>query len=110
VQSLKTENAHSEGVCARCGRAIDPADHFEIRSVDTDGTARLCRLEHIVAWVLRGAHWQVERPWELQPEQLSAAGPVRLVRSRSGVTMERRFADLDELRAWASAGGFWANN
>lgn len=107
---MRLDDDHPPASCARCGRPIDAADHFVVTSPDGSSRAALCRTEHIVAWVLRGAAWQVERPWEVEPAERSAAGPVRLVRVRSGETLEREFADPDELRAWASAGGFWAVN
>lgn len=68
----------------------------------------LCRSEHIVAWVMRGAQWQLERPWEVAAEQRAANGPIRLVRHRSGVVSEREFDDPEALREWASRGGFWS--
>ena len=97
-----------QAVCARCGAAIDPSDHFLVRASDGDGFAYLCRSEHIVAWVMRGAQWQFERPWEIDAEERSATGAVKVERARSGELIERAFADTEELRAWASAGAFWS--
>jgi hypothetical protein len=101
-------NAQAAPTCARCGRAIDPADHFVVRSADRSRSAALCRTEHIVAWVLRGAPWQVERPWELDQVDRAADGPLVLERVRAGESIEREFDDAEALRAWAAAGGFWA--
>ena len=70
--------------CARCNTALDPADCFVI------GDAGLCRLEHIVAWVLRGG----------APE-----GPLTVTRHRMGHEVVDSFESAEELRAWASAGG-----
>lgn len=97
-----------QAVCARCGAAIDPSDHFEVLATDGDEAAYLCRSEHIVAWVMRGAQWQFDRPWEIDPEARSATGAVKVKRARSGQIIERDFASAEELRAWASAGAFWS--
>lgn len=97
-----------QAVCARCGAAIDPSDHFLVRAIGGDGTAYLCRSEHIVAWVMRGAQWQFERPWEIDADDRSAAGRVKVERVRSGTVIEREFDDAEGLRAWASAGAFWS--
>jgi hypothetical protein len=97
-----------QAVCARCGTAIDPSDHFLVRAARGDGSAYLCRSEHIVAWVMRGAQWQFERPWEVDAEARSASGAVRVERARSGAIIEREFDSSEDLRAWASAGAFWS--
>lgn len=99
---------HEQAVCARCGAAIDVADFFEIRAKDGAGSAFLCRTEHIVAWVMRGAEWQLERPWEVAEVDRRASGPLTLVRGRSGEATERTFEDTEALRKWAVAGGFWS--
>jgi hypothetical protein len=98
-----------QAVCARCGAAIDPSDHFVVRSAVGDASAYLCRSEHIVAWVMRGAQWQFERPWEIDAADRAADGALRVERERSGQTIERDFANPEELRAWASAGAFWSS-
>lgn len=103
-----SEKPLEQAVCARCGAAIDPSDHFEVLAIGGDGSAFLCRSEHIVAWVMRGAQWQVDRPWELDPDARSADGAVKVKRARSGQIIEREFASSEELRAWASAGAFWS--
>ena len=72
--------------CARCNAPLDPADCFVV-----EGTG-LCRLEHIVAWVLRGG----------APE-----GPLTVTRHRMGHEVVDSFDSAEELRAWASAGGRW---
>ena len=96
--------------CARCGKAIDANDCFELRGEQSAQVARLCRSEHVVAWVLRGAQWQVERPWEVAQEDLVATGRVHLTRHRDGEAITRDFASVEELRVWASAGAFWGEN
>lgn len=94
-------------VCARCGTPVAPADHFRVSSADGTAEAVFCRSEHIVAWVLRGAQWQTDRPWEVPPVQRAAQGPLLLERVRADERIERRFKDTEELRRWSSDGGFW---
>lgn len=52
---------------------------------------------------MRGSRWQ--DPLGAQPDP---SGGVVLVRGRAGMNFERPFDSLDELRAWALAGGEWA--
>jgi hypothetical protein len=72
--------------CARCGKAIDPADCFEIHDPTGERAAFLCRAEHIVAWVMRGAEWQFDRPWELDQSERTAEGSLIASRHRAGET------------------------
>lgn len=102
------EKPHEQAVCARCGSAIDVADCFVISEPEGDRAAYLCRTEHIVAWVIRGAEWQFETPWEVDASDRQAKGALTLTRIRSGERIDREFEDPEELREWASAGGFWA--
>lgn len=103
-----TEKPLEQAVCARCGTAIDVADCFLISDPEGERTAHLCRTEHIVAWVMRGAEWQFERPWEVDVTDRRATGELVLTRVRSGERIELSFDGPEELREWASAGGFWA--
>jgi hypothetical protein len=57
---------------------------------------------------MRGAHWQFERPWEVDAEDRAASGGLMVERARSGEIITREFDDSEELRAWASAGAFWS--
>ena len=52
----------------------------------------MCRLEHIIPWVMRGGGWD---------------GPLVLTRHRMGHEVMDEFGSAEELRAWASAGGRW---
>jgi hypothetical protein len=102
------EKPDEQAVCARCGAAIDPRDHFIVADEDSDSSAAICRAEHLAAWVMRGAAWQFDRPWEVDAALRSAAGPVQLERHRDGEIVRRRFADPEDLRKWSLAGGFWS--
>jgi hypothetical protein len=105
---MERANSLEQAVCARCGAAIDLSDHFVVAAKDAEASAYLCRAEHIVAWVMRGAAWQLERPWEVDPGERSANGAVEVERVRSGTMIRREFPDAEALRAWASAGAFWS--
>lgn len=108
--SETAENPAPLPKCARCGRELDPVDHYLVHSEDGEHTAGFCRSEHIVAWVLRGAQWQLERPWEVAEEDRGAHGRLRLERVRRDTVIERQFEDLEALRAWASGGGVWGES
>ena len=103
-QSSDEKHPAEPVVCARCGTSIDPDDSYLVRSDDGDGQAAICRTEHIVAWVMRGAGWQSDTPWEAG----NATGAVTLVRRRAGEEIVEQFESPEGLRAWASAGGHWA--
>lgn len=90
--------------CARCGRAIDPEDRFTVRSHDGVEHASICRIEHLVAWVMRGARWQSSN------RDAEPTAPVVLERDRAGTTTEVEFENVEKLREWASAGGPWARS
>jgi hypothetical protein len=104
------EIALVDAVCARCGAAIDPADHYLIAPIDGDQRVLICRSEHIVAWLLRGGQWSCERPWEVDPEDRAASGGLAVTRVRSGNRIVRDFASPGELQAWASSGGIWGED
>jgi hypothetical protein len=105
---VEANKPHKQAVCARCGKPIDSADHFEVSQLDGEKQAFICRSEHIVAWVMRGAAWQFERPWELAESERSASGAIRATRVRAGERIVRDFDSPEELRKWASAGAFWS--
>lgn len=90
--------------CARCGRAVDSDDRFLVRSLDSTEHAAICRIEHVVAWVMRGARWQSSN------RDADPAAAVILERDRAGTTTEFEFENVEKLREWASAGGPWARS
>lgn len=63
--------------------------------------AWICRVEHIVAWVLRGASWDSGQG------NATAGNALKLTRFRAGTANEFIFDGPEELREWASAGGPW---
>ena len=76
--------------------------------------AAFCRLEHVVPWVIQGAHWSTGEAPAGGDDSLGAcahcAGPlgdrrVLLVRHRGEYRIADAFCELDHLLTWAKAGG-----
>lgn len=86
--------------CARCGREIDPEEHYEVVG---DQRVKICRVEHIVGWVMRGAKWQDGTTAQVDAQ-------LTLIRKRSGLEITDVFGSPEALRAWASAGGPWGKS
>lgn len=85
----------------RCGNAIDHDDAYKVLDPESQEYAWICRVEHLVAWVLRGAGWDSGQ---------SSADPsdsLKLERHRAGSVSEHSFKNPEALRSWASAGGPW---
>ena len=43
--------------CSWCGEAIEPDAGFRAAEPAGERKAAFCRLEHVVPWVIQGAHW-----------------------------------------------------
>lgn len=107
----------SEAVCSWCGEDVDRDDGFRAWEPAGARRAAFCRLEHVVPWIIQGAHWSVgEAPADVGDgagESCShCAGPlgdrrVLLVRHRGESRIPDAFCELDHLLAWAKAGGRW---
>jgi hypothetical protein len=100
--------------CTWCGTAVDSGDGFRAYEPAGARQARFCRLEHVVPWAIRGAHWEpapddVESPTGLTACAHCAAplgdAPVLLVRARGEIRVADGFCSVDHLLAWAKAGG-----
>jgi hypothetical protein len=104
-------------VCSWCGNKVDKDDGFRVAEPDGERVATFCRLEHVVAWILKGPHWE--------PGKIAAAdsdsglgvcahcgedvaeGRVLLVRHRGEHRIGDAFCSLDHLLAWTKRGGRW---
>ena len=100
--------------CSWCGSVVEPGDGFRANEHPGERAAVFCRLEHVVPWAIRGAHWDPGAP---QP----AAHPgdcaycdtalgdvyVQLVRHRGDHRIADAFCSTDHLAAWAKGGGRW---
>ena len=104
--------------CSWCGRAVDADDGYRLGEEPGERRAAFCRLEHVIPWALRGAHWEAGRVDE--PDAVAAAaercahcearlGDVHLllVRHRGEHRIADAFCSVDHLSTWARAGGRW---
>jgi hypothetical protein len=103
--------------CSWCGATVDPVDGFRLAEHGGNRSAVFCRLEHIVAWAIRGPRWEPGRT--LEPSVLDVvpecarcgaaldAGYLVLVRHRGEHRIPDAFCSIEHLLAWAKAGGRW---
>jgi hypothetical protein len=104
--------------CSWCGVETGPNDGFRATEPAGERKAVFCRLEHVVPWIMQGAHWDpgnVLRPGE--PDDglgrcAQCGGPlgdtrVLLIRHRGEHRIADAFCGIDHLLAWAKAGGRW---
>jgi hypothetical protein len=105
--------------CSWCGDAVDPDDGFRAQELAGERRAVFCRLEHVVPWVISGAHWDAGSAGE--PLALEEAvercsfcetplgeAHVLLVRHRGEARIPDGFCSADHLLEWAKRGGRWA--
>ena len=64
---------------------------------------KLCRVEHIVAWLMRGGRWK-------DGSVAAEDAPLIVIRRRSGAEITESFESPEALRLWAVAGGHWAKS
>lgn len=101
--------------CSWCGRAVEADDGYRLVEVPGERHAIFCRLEHVIPWAIRGAHWEPGGPTEPpaaveQCAQCEASlGDVRvvLVRHRGEHRITDAFCSVEHLTRWAKAGGRW---
>ncbi|CAN5240896.1 hypothetical protein BH24ACT23_BH24ACT23_10410 [soil metagenome] len=102
--------------CTWCGQAVEAGDGFRAYEPAGERRAAFCRLEHVVPWALKGAHWDAgPEPPDLGGGPFSCSecgkelGEVRidLVRHRSEHRIGDHFCSVDHLSAWAKSGGRW---
>jgi hypothetical protein len=111
----------SDVVCSWCGVKVPEDEGY--RAVEPAGLRRaaFCRLEHVVPWVLQGAHWDAgeDDATAADAEGLGrcarcgeALGDrrVRLGRHRGPHRIGDAFCRLDHLLDWAKAGGRWGRS
>jgi hypothetical protein len=104
--------------CSWCGGAVDAEDGFRAQERAGERRAVFCRLEHVVPWVIAGAHWDAGTA---EPAALEAAvqrcafcdapleeAHVLLVRHRGEARIPDGFCSAEHLMEWAKRGGRWA--
>jgi hypothetical protein len=93
-------------------------DGFRLFETAGERRAAFCRLEHVVPWAIRGAHWEpgeLNEPSYMSEERMSCSqcgqdlGEVHvlLVRHRGEARVPDGFCSVDHLLEWAKAGGRW---
>jgi hypothetical protein len=103
--------------CTWCGALVEVDDGFRLEEPAGERRAVFCRLEHVIPWAIRGAHWEAGPPVEGAPasgetmcawcrEPLGDV-PVILVRHRGEHRVRDTFCGVDHLLEWAKAGGRW---
>ena len=93
---------------------MEAGDGFRAYEAAGDRRAVFCRLEHVVPWTIRGAHWEAGASDAADGLEVCAwceapLGEVHiaLVRSRGEHRIPDGFCGVDHLREWAKAGGRW---
>lgn len=105
--------------CDWCDDEVAWDDGFRLYEAAGERRAVFCRLEHIVPWAIRGAHWSagaVDEPGGLADAVTHCARceaelpdtSLLLVRHRDAYRIPDGFCSVDHLREWAAAGGRWA--
>jgi hypothetical protein len=92
--------------------AVDGEDGFRAYEPAGGRKAVFCRLEHVVPWAIRGAHWEAGEgdaavshcAW---CETALDEAHVALVRSRGEHRIPDGFCSVAHLLEWAKAGGRW---
>ena len=112
--------AQSTDSCSWCGTAIEREDGWRAQEIPGARRAAFCRLEHVVPWNFRGAHWEageIEEPSGTSRTRSTSAPTaseplgdvqVMLVRHRGEHRIPDAFCSADHLAEWAKAGGRWA--
>jgi hypothetical protein len=104
--------------CSWCGAPVDDEGGFRATEPEGDRRAVFCRLEHVVPWIINGAHWEPGRIVEPGDDGLALGvcaqcggdlGDTRvlLVRHRGAHRIADAFCRLDHLLEWAKRGGRW---
>jgi hypothetical protein len=101
--------------CTWCGAEVGPGDGFRAYEPAGERRAVFCRLEHVIPWSIRGAHWEVGETSALEdgPTTCSHCGAelgdayVLLVRHRGEHRIADAFCGVEHMTEWAKAGGRW---
>jgi hypothetical protein len=104
--------------CTWCGSDVETGDGFRAYEPVGERRAVFCRLEHLIPWAIKGAHWDAGSLTE--PHSLDEGATrcsqcdaeltdthVLLVRHRGQHRVADAFCSVDHMNAWAKAGGRW---
>jgi hypothetical protein len=102
--------------CSWCGTPLAADEGYRAAELAGERRAAFCRLEHVVPWVMQGAHWEAGPPHEPPPpgpglarcSQCEASVDdtrILLVRHRGEHRVADAFCGAEHLMHWARAGG-----
>ena len=108
----------SAGRCSWCGNNLEAGDGWRASEREGERIAGFCRLEHVVPWALKGAHWEAGT-WQQSAnltdslthcahcaEELPESY-VLLVRHRGEHRIPDAFCSVDHMAEWCKRGGRW---
>jgi hypothetical protein len=104
--------------CSWCGVDVREDEGYRATEPVGERMAAFCRLEHIVPWIIQGAHWEpgtlldADEPDEALGRCTHCGTPlddarVLLIRHRGEHRIADGFCTADHLLQWAKAGGRW---
>ena len=105
-------------MCSWCGTRVCADEGFRAYEGAGERVATFCRLEHVVPWAIKGAHWEDMPRGEAQlhipvvqacsycDAKLREINLV-LIHHRGDLRIPDPFCSVDHLRQWATAGGHW---
>ena len=101
--------------CSWCGARVEPGEGYRAAEHPGDRVASFCRLEHVVPWVLQGAHWGAGTVGgsQLAVGNCAHCGTplqdvqVVLTRHRGEHRIADAFCSAGHLAEWAKSGGRW---
>ena len=107
-------------LCSWCGVGVERDEGWRAAEPAGERKAAFCRLEHIVPWVIQGAHWEPGKLLDADDDDgcsglgrcAQCAKPlddrcVLLVRHRAEHRIADAFCTPEHLLEWAKAGGRW---
>lgn len=104
--------------CSWCGIDVDVDEGFRATEPEGERRAVFCRLEHVVPWVMGGAHWEPGRVVEEGDDGVALGvcalcgedlgdRRVLIVRHRGAHRIADGLCGVDHLLDWAKRGGRW---
>lgn len=103
--------------CSWCGTPVEAEEGLRAAEPEGERVATFCRLEHVVPWVMQGAHWEpgvLVEPDAIGLGVCACCGDdlddrrVLLVRHRGEHRIGDAFCSTDHLLDWARRGGRFA--
>jgi hypothetical protein len=103
--------------CSWCGEPVASDEGYRAAEPAGERRAAFCRLEHVVPWVINGAHWDpgtIEPlPADAELEACARCGaptgdaPVLIVHQRGEHRIADALCSVEHLKEWAAGGGRW---